>query len=110
LVITPRHPVFIQGNWFKPDELAVPKLRKCHVVYNFVLETGHSMEINDICCATLGHGFKEPKVHHDYFGTEKVLFDLQKSKTYQQGFVDLKIDHFVRDPQSDKICAISQTN
>lgn len=32
--------------------------------YNFVLQDGHSMIVNNIPCITLGHGFQENVAKH----------------------------------------------
>lgn len=37
--------------------------------YNFVLESGHSMIVNNIPCISLGHGFQDPVAKHAYFGS-----------------------------------------
>lgn len=50
----------------------------CECVYNFVLEKGHTMEINGVYCVTFGHGFKGEKVAHPYFGTERIVDDLKE--------------------------------
>ena len=34
------------------------------------MENGHLIDVNGISCATLGHGFREENVKHDYFGSE----------------------------------------
>ena len=69
LLVTPKHPVKINGSWIKPMEIAAQRIRTCSAVYNFVLDDGHIMEINGIECVTLGHGFVSEKVKHSYFGT-----------------------------------------
>jgi hypothetical protein len=38
------------------------------------------MMVNNICCASLGHGFKGKVIEHPYFGTEKIIRDLEKLK------------------------------
>ena len=106
LLITPKHPVKMFGEWFKPQELGEVRLRKCDKVYNFVMNEGHSMEINGIVCATLGHGFKGHKVEHPYFGTKKVIEDLEKIEKFGDGFVQLKMNQFLRDSVTERICGI----
>ena len=42
--------------------------------YNFVLEQGHSMLVNETYCITLGHNMKgNNAVEHEYLGTEKII-------------------------------------
>ena len=45
------------------------------------------MDVNGICCVTLGHGLKGENVEHDYFGTEKVVNDLKRFESFEAGFV-----------------------
>ena len=106
LLVTPKHPIKIGGEWFKPDELGEVQLRKCSAVYNFVLNDGHLIEVNNIVCATLGHGFKGQKVEHPYFGTIQIIQDLKRLPNFSKGFVQLKMNQFFRDQFSQKICGI----
>ena len=59
----------------------------CDAVYNLILDGGHTIKINQYHCVTLGHGFKEDKLAHPYFGTELVLNDLKLSIFYPQGYI-----------------------
>jgi hypothetical protein len=77
LLITPYHPIRINRVWQFPCDIAQTNIRSCEFIYNFVLENGHTMEINGIECVTLAHHFKENIVKHDYFGTEAVIIDLK---------------------------------
>ena len=73
LIITPKHPVLIKGVWYKPKELGEIQVRKCKSVFNFILDGGHTMDINGVACSTFGHGFKGEKVEHEYFGSQKIV-------------------------------------
>jgi len=110
LLVTPKHPVKIGGEWFKPKELGEVQVRNCSAVYNFVLNDGHSMEVNNIVCATLGHGLKGEKVEHPYFGTSQIIQDLKRFPNFSKGFVQLKMNQFVRDQISHSICGIAYSN
>jgi Mg-chelatase subunit ChlD len=91
LVITPWHPVLYKNEWRFP----------CHIgelwntsfssqdVFNFVLEKGHIMTVNGIDCVTLGHGFTQDVVKHQYFGTEEVIKDLKCMPGWETGYIDL---------------------
>jgi len=87
LEITPKHPVMINEKWEKPGEIGEIKIKDCDAVYNFVLEDGHTMDINGICCATLGHGIKGKNIEHDYFGTDKIISDLKNISGYSKGYL-----------------------
>ncbi|EGR33000.1 von willebrand factor type a domain protein [Ichthyophthirius multifiliis] len=102
LLITPRHPILINGKWIKPDQIEKAQLIKCDSVYNFVLDKGHNILINNVTCTTFGHGFKGENVHHDYFGTNKIISDLKKLKGFQNGFVEIYNKQFLRDQFSQK--------
>ena len=54
LLITPYHPVYVQGQWVFPYNLGIVKEYPCPAVYSFVLNRGHVAIINDIECVTLG--------------------------------------------------------
>lgn len=106
LLITPKHPVKFNGKWCKPKELGEIKVRFCQFVYNFVLDRGHCIEINDICCVTLGHNFEGEKVQHPYFGSNQVIEDLKRFEMFNQGTVQLKMDQFVRNEHSKQVSGI----
>lgn len=55
----------------------------CDAVYNFVLDHGHTMFVNDVECVTLGHGFQEDVVRHAYYGSQRVVKDLERLNAEQ---------------------------
>ena len=66
------------------------------------------MIINGYECCTLGHGFRDNSViQHDYYGTGAVIEDLQKSSTWNDGYVDIYPQDTERDPNSDRVCKIN---
>jgi len=77
LSLTPYHPIQLHGKWEFPQDVAPVGLYPCSAVYNFVLAAEHTMVVNGVVCATLAHGFTEAVVQHPYFGTAKVIEDLQ---------------------------------
>ena len=55
------------------------------------------------CCmyaATFGHTVTLPKFKHDYFGSERVVADLQKHASYGSGLIVLERYQFLRDDAS----------
>jgi len=110
LIVTPWHPVRIGNVWKFPADIGVTKQRECPAVYNFVLESGHVMIINDTECVTLGHGLKEPVVDHEYFGTERVVSDLRKFDSWSYGIIELTPESIVRDQKTHHICGIKKNN
>ncbi len=89
LVITPYHPVRIEGKWYFPIERESANLYDYDYIYNIVLDQDHIMIVNDIECVTLGHGFEEPTVQHDYFG-KKIIDDLMKMPGWIEGNIIIK--------------------
>jgi len=106
LLITPWHPVRIDNIWQFPCYLGTTTERNCTAVYNFVLETKHIMIINGIECVTLGHHFEGEVVQHSYFGTNRVIYDLQKLDGWTLGFIELTKHTIIRDPKNGLICGM----
>jgi len=115
LRVTPFHPVRYNDNWQFPAKIIEHgnnsiemSNQECDIVYNFVLDTDHIMVINGYECCTLGHGITDNDViQHDYYGTEAVIKDLQKSSTWDNGYVDIYPQDTERDPNSDRVCKIN---
>lgn len=63
--------------------------RACDAVYNFVLDKRHEVTIAETTCVTLGHGLLGPVVSHPYFGTRRVVEDLEKARGWSAGLVRL---------------------
>lgn len=85
LCITPWHPILKNGKWVFPADLIPLQDRLIDTVYNLVLDTGHIVDVEGYECVTLGHGFQEPVVKHDFFGTEAVINDLKKLPGWSVG-------------------------
>jgi hypothetical protein len=97
--VTEFHPVFFNDEqWVYPGES--DKFRKEHVenvyVYDFVLDKYHTVKLFNLYAVTLNHGFTEPVVQHDYFGTERVVNDLMKHPGWNNGYIQLDVCKFVR--------------
>lgn len=99
LLITPWHPVRINGVWKFPQDLGNVIVYDTPSVYNFVLDKLHIMTINNVECVTLGHGFQEPVVKHPFFGTEKVIedFKMKYSNGWNKGLILLNSASISRD-------------
>lgn len=60
-------------------------------VYNLVLDGGHVVVVDGVEAVTLGHGMEDDDVvRHPYFGTERVVRELQALPGWQRGWVDLQ--------------------
>ena len=65
-------------------------------MYDFVLDSGHIVKINNIDVITLGHGFDfNDVVKHDYFG-DKIIDDLMKHESWDSGYICLDKYKFIR--------------
>ncbi|CAF3519421.1 unnamed protein product [Rotaria sp. Silwood1] len=99
LIITAWHPIRLCGQWIMPCSLvSSPNEISCDAVYNFVLNEGHSVLVNDVECVTLGHGFKEDVVRHTYYGSQRVIKDLQRLNLEQNnaGFIEITEETLMR--------------
>ena len=85
-LLTKSHPVRIDGVWRKPQDIGIPAANPSDHVWNFVLEVNHILLVNGMECCTLGHGFQEEGVFHEYWGS-RVLDDLAKLPGWAQGRV-----------------------
>jgi Hint-domain len=111
LRITPYHPVLTPTNaWQFPIDLApLEHDVACAAVYSFVLNRGHTVIIQGMPCASLGHGIEEQVAAHPYFGTQRVVEDLRQMRGWQQGMVELKDEGcLVRDRVTGLVCGLVQ--
>ena len=113
LCITEYHPIMSEsesGNeWVFPIELVESEVVSgVEFVYNFVLDSGHLMEVNGVQCCTLAHGFKGSAViEHQYFGTERVVKDLQRLSGWDSGCVVLSgANAFRRNANDNLVCGM----
>ena len=108
LKITAWHPIRLNGKFFFPctAEEEVPfeyEFFECEAVYNFVLESDHLMTVNGVECVTLGHGFQEDVVRHEYYGTSAIIDDLKRMEGWEEGFVVLNSGDMKRDEKSGMV-------
>lgn len=90
LEITEWHPVQLEGGrWHFPLMLGQRVCRPCAAVYNLVLESNHTIVINGVRACTLGHGFTEDIVAHEYWGSNKVIDKLRSHPGWSSGRVEL---------------------
>jgi hypothetical protein len=103
LLITPWHPILLNGTWQFPNSIGITQSYECKYVYNFALDVGHIVTINGIECATLGHGFTDNDViTHEYFGTHKVIDDLNLIRANSDNMII--IDLIIRNKDNGLIC------
>jgi hypothetical protein len=107
LIITNYHPVIVNGQWKFPIDVKKAENIFVDNYYNFVLEKGHSMLVNDTFCITLGHGLKGAVVEHEYLGTDQVINDLMKLVGWTEGKVCIDNKMVKRDPRTNLIVGLS---
>ena len=101
-LLTPYHPVIINGKWEFPIHIAESFDHSLDEIYNAVLDNGHVLVINGVECVTLGHGFTEDVVEHEYFGS-RVIVDLKCSEGWAHGLVEIEEDDWTRNQNTGRI-------
>jgi len=117
LLVTPYHPIRIGSDsaWEFPLDVEGASVVKSDSfsVYNLVLdkEDRHKavMMEGGISSITLGHGLNgDATLKHDYFGTDRVVQDLQKiSGGWSSGHIVLREGDIKRTNDSGEICGIA---
>lgn len=110
---TPWHPVFVQGEWSFPSSLGPVVHEAADAVYNFVLDSNHTMILNGVTACTLGHDFTGPVIGHPYFGARvdgkrNVRDDLEAEEGWATGYIVLRNTRFVRDLATGNVCGLSR--
>mmetsp|Transcript_2219 Transcript_2219/g.3609 ORF Transcript_2219/g.3609 Transcript_2219/m.3609 type:complete len:710 (+) Transcript_2219:57-2186(+) len=108
LLITQYHPIVIDDEWVFPVDVdeSHGQLYAAEYVYNFVLSDGHVMVVNGVKACTLGHNFKGNVIEHAYFGTGRVVSDLQKCNGWEAGMVTLGQNSFKRNMEDNSVCGL----
>jgi hypothetical protein len=103
LVVTPYHPIRTdEFGWVFPEQLSQAKMTSIDAVYNFVLSNGHTIEVNGVESVILGHELTGKVVGHDYFGSRKVVNDLQNNfpDGWLKGMIEVQENALKRDQAS----------
>lgn len=104
LKITPWHPVCIDGKWEFPSNVpSASHVTQTGHVFNFVLENGNIMFVQDIQCVTLGHGFQGDVVGHEFFGTHLVIENLKAMEGWEDGLIVFHDLDVKRNPETDLV-------
>lgn len=102
LEITPFHPIYYENEWKFPQELCSSSESFMTELYDFVLDSHHIVNINNINVVCLGHGIKGPCVEHEYFG-KYIIEDLENMYGWNDGYINLENFTFVRDPTTNLV-------
>ena len=113
--ITLWHPVRINGAWVHPATIGRVERVRAPAIYNFVLESGHTMMMDGVEACTLAHDFTgDAVIEHAYFGKRvagrhNILDDLEKAPGWAAGYIHrshLQVDY---DPVTGHIRGVSAT-
>ena len=107
LGITAWHPIKLKSSneWFFPISKYKTNKENCNCVYNFVLESGHIIIIDNFETVTFGHKLKNNIVKHEYFG-DNILNDLKKCKGWNNGYIEFKKDCMIKESSTNQIISI----
>ncbi len=102
LTLTPYHPVIntITDQWTFPKDISSPQIRKCKGVYTLVVRNRFPIIVQGFTYATLGHNITGDVIGHHFFGSERVINDLKKINTYDDGYVVLEKGDYIRENNS----------
>jgi len=103
LIITPWHPIRLNGvQWVHPCSIHPSTDIICESVFSFALDKGHTVLVNDVECITLGHGFKDDVLRHNYYGTHRIIEDLRLLDSQQNanGLVRIQINDIQRNKRT----------
>mmetsp|Transcript_61251 Transcript_61251/g.131747 ORF Transcript_61251/g.131747 Transcript_61251/m.131747 type:complete len:706 (+) Transcript_61251:120-2237(+) len=103
--VTAHHPVYLDGAWRFPVDVAKPEDCACEAVYSVVLNGAPALMVGGMPCVALGHGLQEGAARHAFFGTTRVLDDLQDAPGFENGLVELQPSQVVRDPETGLVSA-----
>lgn len=87
LLITPGHPIKIQNDWTYPRDLKQRQFIQCEAFYNLVVSDDHRATINGTQVILLGHNYTQGILKHPYYGSNKVIEDLEKMQGFADGLV-----------------------
>jgi len=107
--VTPWHPcreVYsegVYGPWLFPADMQQFSARPLKTVYNLVLDSGHIIQSGTYQFVTLGHGFQEAPLKHDFFGTDACINALERRPGAAQGLPVYQDCESIKDPESGLI-------
>lgn len=106
------HPVFVNHAWRHPADLGKIHRVSTDAIYNFVLDEGHVLLINDIMTCTMGHDFTANAViDHPYFGLRRpgqrnIRDDLEADPGWATGYIRWRNVQVQHDSVTGFICGM----
>jgi len=105
--ITEYHPIYYMGRWQFPKDVYASSMVDVGRVYNFVLSGGRMITVDGYLVPTFGHNGVGDVIGHEYFGSERVIGDLECIYGYLDGVIYLYQDYFRRDEVSGRVNGIT---
>lgn len=109
------HPVFVNHAWRHPADLGKIHRVATDAIYNFVLDNGHVLLINDIMTCTMGHDFvANAVIDHPYFGKRRpgqrnIRDDLEADPGWAAGYIRWRNIQVQHDSVTGFICGMTST-
>jgi hypothetical protein len=101
LLLTPHHPVRKGDDaWAFPADVGESIDLEADRLYSFVVHGSTAVSFGGIAVVALGHGIAEGVAAHPYFGTSRVLRDLEKAPGFANGRVSLASGWDLRHPET----------
>jgi hypothetical protein len=112
--ITPWHPIKMGDKWVYPADVGKTETIETKCYYNFVLNTGHILDVDGVEACTLGHDFTGPVIEHSYFGKKEkgvhnIMQDLMGSSGWYQGYIIWRDVKYIRDPLTNLVIGVIKT-
>ena len=112
--ITPWHPIKIDDKWVYPVDVGKKEIVETKCYYNFVLNSGHILDVDGVQACTLGHDFTGPVIEHSYFGKKvkgvhNIMEDLMGSSGWWQGHIIWRDVQYIRDPITNLVIGVIKT-
>ena len=112
--ITPWHPIKMGEKWVYPIDVGKKEIVETKCYYNFVLNSGHILDVDGVQACTLGHDFTGPVIEHSYFGKKvngvhNIMQDLMGSSGWYQGHIIWRDVQYIRDPITQLVVGVIKT-
>ena len=109
--ITPWHPIKMNDKWVYPADVGKTETIETKCYYNFVLNSGHILDVDGVEACTLGHNFTGPVIEHSYFGKKEkgvhnIMEDLMGSSGWWQGHIIWRDVQYIRDPLTNLVIGV----
>ena len=87
LIVTPWHPIKTAVGWQYPNDIGTPVMQTCESIFSLVLDSYHVAIINNTPCICLAHNFTEGILNHAYYGTHKIIEDMEQMMGWKTGHI-----------------------